>query len=289
MSNLLPLVSIGIPTYNRYNYLVRAIDIVLNQSYKNIEIIISDNCSSDSRIDELCLNLSSKDKRIHYYKQISNIGILKNTEFVFKKSSGDFFIWFSDDDWRDKDAINILVSKLVNSGKDYIFSDYLEVGENNEMLEKYPSSHLRYFKNFTFRSKILRQVCYYMQDSKFGKQNIFYSLFKRALLEKINFHKISNNYTFLQMDNIIAYSAISHDIILIEDKCLLKLTCYNKKEYILNENNSFFNKLSNFYKFYFMESFYLIRNNNTILITKILFIILLPIKLLLVTYNRLIK
>ena len=175
---MLPLVSIGIPTYNRFIYLSRAIDIVLNQSYTNIEIIISDNCSSDLRIDELCRNISKKDRRIRYFRQSKNIGILKNTEFVFKKSKGDFFLWFSDDDWRDVDAIKILVSKLIKSGNDYIFSDYLEVGINNEKLDNYPNSHLGHLKHYSKKSKIIRQLFYYMQDSRYGKQNIFYSIFK---------------------------------------------------------------------------------------------------------------
>jgi len=51
-----PLVSIGIPTYNRPNELKIAIESIVNQKYNNLEIIVSDNCSSDPAVEKLCKN-----------------------------------------------------------------------------------------------------------------------------------------------------------------------------------------------------------------------------------------
>ena len=61
-----PLVSVLIPTYNRKKMLKRALDSVLQQTYKNIEIYVSDNASTDNTI-ELMYEYSNKDKRIIYF------------------------------------------------------------------------------------------------------------------------------------------------------------------------------------------------------------------------------
>ena len=79
-----PLVTIGIPTYNRADgYLKEAIESVINQTYSNLEIIISDNCSSD---DTGLVVKSFKDQRIHYYRHDENIGANNNFNFCLKKS-----------------------------------------------------------------------------------------------------------------------------------------------------------------------------------------------------------
>ena len=67
---LQPLVSIGIPTYNRADTLSKAIDSALMQDYNNTEIVISDNASTDET-RELCLVLMQQNKKIQYYMNIS--------------------------------------------------------------------------------------------------------------------------------------------------------------------------------------------------------------------------
>ena len=73
MNNLTPLVSIGIPAYNRPIGLSRLIRQVQNQTYANIEIIISDNCSDNIEVKEAALSAAKLDSRINYIRQASNI------------------------------------------------------------------------------------------------------------------------------------------------------------------------------------------------------------------------
>lgn len=98
-----PLVSIGIPTYNRANsYLKQAIENAISQTYPNIEIIISDNCSSDNT-EQLVRSFS--DGRIRYYKQERNIGPNNNFNFCLNQANGAYFLLFQDDDLIDEDFI----------------------------------------------------------------------------------------------------------------------------------------------------------------------------------------
>lgn len=92
------LVSIGIPTYNRPEGLRSILDDIRNQSYKNLEIIISDNCSEDLKVSEIIKEYSLIDSRIKVYFQPHNIGAERNFQFVLSQASGSFFFWAADDD-----------------------------------------------------------------------------------------------------------------------------------------------------------------------------------------------
>src|ERR1700751_6470814 len=90
-ADVFPLVSIGIPSFNGAKRIVSTISSVLNQHYPNLEVIISDNCSSDTT-EEVCSDLCKKNKSIHYFRQKENIGIIANYEFVLSKASGELFM-----------------------------------------------------------------------------------------------------------------------------------------------------------------------------------------------------
>ena len=93
-----PLVSIGIPTYNRSSTLVKSIESVLQQTYINIEIIISDNASTDET-QSICEKFCNLDQRIIYIRQKVNFGAANNFNAVLEVSKGEYFMWLGDDDW----------------------------------------------------------------------------------------------------------------------------------------------------------------------------------------------
>lgn len=92
-----PLVSVLIPVYNRASIVGETIDCVINQSYKNLEIIICDNCSTDDTF-EVLRNYQRKDERIKIYRNESNLGPVLNWKRCFEESSGKYIkLLFSDD------------------------------------------------------------------------------------------------------------------------------------------------------------------------------------------------
>ena len=72
MTNNLPLISVLIPTYNVEKYVEEAIHCIIKQTYKNIEIIIVDDCSTDKTFKKLSL-IAEKDSRIILLKNRKNI------------------------------------------------------------------------------------------------------------------------------------------------------------------------------------------------------------------------
>jgi glycosyltransferase involved in cell wall biosynthesis len=92
-----PLVSIGIPVYNGEEYLAQALDSVLGQDYSNLEIVISDNASTDGT-SELCRRYAAADRRIRYFRNESNLGVVRNFGQAVLRSSGTYFMWLAHDD-----------------------------------------------------------------------------------------------------------------------------------------------------------------------------------------------
>ena len=105
MMHKLPLVSVGIPTFNRVALLDRAIKCSVNQTYNNLEIIISDNASPGDEVESLVKSYMDKDKRIIFKKHTLNYGGEKNFEYLINKAKGKYFIFAGDDDIRSLDFI----------------------------------------------------------------------------------------------------------------------------------------------------------------------------------------
>ena len=105
-----PLVSIGIPTYNRANgKLLNVIRRALEQTYQNVEVIVSDNCSSDNTTEVV---QSVKDARLKYVRHETNIGANNNFNHCLKEANGEYFLLFHDDDMIDVDFVETCISSL---------------------------------------------------------------------------------------------------------------------------------------------------------------------------------
>src|SRR3989338_6405961 len=108
------LVSIGVPVFNGDKGIVRALDSLLGQDYPSLEIIISDNGSTDATA-EICREYARKDSRVKYSRSEKNMGILFNFNRVFELSSGKYFMWAAHDDKREPSFVSACVKKMEQS------------------------------------------------------------------------------------------------------------------------------------------------------------------------------
>ena len=90
-------VSIGIPVYNGENYLGEALESLLRQTFRDFEIRISDNASTD-RTPEICRQFAARDARIRYVRQPRDIGAGANYDRVLELSQSPYFKWAAHDD-----------------------------------------------------------------------------------------------------------------------------------------------------------------------------------------------
>jgi glycosyltransferase involved in cell wall biosynthesis len=100
-----PAVSVLIPTYNRATYLKEAVDSVFAQTFKDIEILILDNCSTDNTAEVVA---QYGDSRIWYIRNESNVGIIGNHNKALAAARGKYVYIFSDDDVM-SDADNLML------------------------------------------------------------------------------------------------------------------------------------------------------------------------------------
>lgn len=216
-----PIVSIGLPVYNGEDFLKYALDSLLSQTFRDFEIIISDNASTDNT-PKICQEYVLKDKRIRYIRQNNNMGALWNFNFVLKQSNKEYFIWVSSDDklhpeFLEKN-IDILEKNknVVCSIGDVIFSDVVnyEFKSNNETKKTFRQ---RYVKSTygTYESKVRTYL-------KFFQASMIYGLYRRDKLQK----SLTINKIFLAFDLTIILNVLKYGDLHVIDENLLHR--YNK-------------------------------------------------------------
>ncbi len=92
-----PLLTIGMPVYNGENFIARAIESILSQSFTDFHLLICDNASTDATA-EICHDFADREPRILYLKNSGNIGAAANFNKVFHEGKGKYFKWAAHDD-----------------------------------------------------------------------------------------------------------------------------------------------------------------------------------------------
>lgn len=104
-----PLVSIGIPTFNRAQLLLRAIQSAVNQTYQTLEIIVSDDGSSDGTAEVV---FALADPRVRLIRHERNVGMFRNMNSCLDAAEGEFFLMLSDDDYLEPIGVSMLVDAM---------------------------------------------------------------------------------------------------------------------------------------------------------------------------------
>jgi len=127
-----PLVTIGITNYNGIQYLSKCVDSFINQTYKNIEILLIDDCSTDGS-KEIIKEYEEKYKNIiAIYHSVNSGGASKGIQEIINNSKGKYFQWIAYDDFPETDAIYKFVDYLEkNPSKDYVYSNFNIVNQDN--------------------------------------------------------------------------------------------------------------------------------------------------------------
>lgn len=107
-----PLVTIGLPVFNGENYLSEALDSLQQQDYPNLEIIVSDNASTD-RTREIIEAAAAGDPRIRYERLPENVGAARNFNRIVPLANGEFFKWAAHDDFCKPALVSRCVDRLL--------------------------------------------------------------------------------------------------------------------------------------------------------------------------------
>ena len=246
----MPPVFIGMPVYNGGNYISAAIDSILNQSYQNWTLLISDN-NSDDDTSSIALDYSKRDSRIRYIKQGINHGAADNFYYLLNQSDCKFFAWFAADDIWLPDFLNICMSTLSsNSSLGLCFTRLQAIDGNNAIVRDCPT-----LPALSGKQELRTTLKYVFENEISGKANLIYGVIKTDLA-KIAWEKTIAGKSFWGQDmcfvlavicrggvhvdrNICFYKRYSQPINPEESK----QTCnYSKNPHIpLNDFLSYFN------------------------------------------------
>lgn len=111
MSGPPPTVSIGLPVFNGENFLAEAVESLLCQTFDDVELIISDNASTDGTAD-ICREFAERDPRVRYVRNPENLGASANYTRVFEESRGRYFKWSAHDDVYEPEFLERCVAVL---------------------------------------------------------------------------------------------------------------------------------------------------------------------------------
>lgn len=111
-----PVVSVGLPVFNGARYLRQSLRCLLDQDFRDFEIVISDNGSTDDTA-AICKEFAAADPRIRYFRSDLNQGAAWNYNRVFQLSRGRYFRWAAADDFVAKDSLRLCLERLRSDPK----------------------------------------------------------------------------------------------------------------------------------------------------------------------------
>lgn len=130
----MPRLSIGIPVFNGQEFLPQLLDSLLSQTFRDFEILICDNASSD-RTRDICGEYEQRDSRLRYFRNSRNLGAVANFNRVFEHSTAPLFKWAAHDDLYQEAYLSTCVS-LLDANPDIVLTHTgtAFIDENSEIL-----------------------------------------------------------------------------------------------------------------------------------------------------------
>jgi len=164
------LVSIGMPVFNGGKHIRDALDSLLAQTYRNFELIISDNSSTDET-EQICREYEEIDFRIRYIRQPENLGATENFQFVLARAKGEYFMWAAHDDIWDPCWIETLLPVAVK-GNCIAHGSLQTIDVDGEVMH-----HAACNQRFSFSGSRWHRRCkFFLSPGCLGKANLIYGV-----------------------------------------------------------------------------------------------------------------
>ena len=228
-----PYLSIIVPVYNVEKYLNRCLDSILNQEYKDFELILVDDGSSDDS-GKICDTYSLKDKRVKVIHK-ENGGLSSARNAGLNKASGSYVGFVDSDDWITEDMYSFLINNALKYDSDIVASAYrLTKGDSSTKIRKEfvicltGKEKLKFYFEHGMKSRVADySVCnkiyrkYLFEEIKFPEGQLYEDgVTNYKLIKKANMYVKSNKitYFYFQEGNSITRNSFSkqdYDILLV--------------------------------------------------------------------------
>lgn len=117
------MISIIIPCYNGYRYMSKCLGSLEKQTYKDFEVVICDDCSTDDSFDHLATYFSHSNLKSVLIKNDKNVGPGESRNRAIDASTGNYLMFCDCDDWYEENALEIMVNELTSNGADLVMAD----------------------------------------------------------------------------------------------------------------------------------------------------------------------
>lgn len=230
------LVSVVIPSYNREHTILRAVNSVLNQTYKQVEIIIVDDCSSDNTEDSVSKEFGGNSKVI-FHRLKNNSGACHARNKGVELSHGDYVAFLDSDDEYLPKKIEKQILMLEKTGVDLCASDYLRIGKDGKetVVPTYDNQEflpdLLYLNQITTGTLIGKRQCFV--DTPFDESLPRYQDWDLVLrlAKKYSFSFLKENTLIQYFQPFSITNSTSHHKTYV---ALSTIFSKNKEEYLLH-------------------------------------------------------
>lgn len=177
----LPLVTVGVPVYNGERFLEEALRTLAAQTYTNLEILISDNASTD-RTQEICEQFAAAHPGATYVRQKTNIGASENFRYLRDRAKGEYFMWYAADDSSSPTLIAELVS-FLEAHTDYalVCSDVEVIDDAGQAIKTEQLETVRPAKIDQNWPAVFRGFLDYYVDNRYF---LIYGLYRTACVQR---------------------------------------------------------------------------------------------------------
>lgn len=168
----MPIISIVLPTYNGEKYLDESIQSIVEQSFIDWELIVVDDCSSDST-PEIIRRWEKRDSRIRSVRNSSNAKLPASLNIGFSYAVGKYYTWTSDDNVYEQNAFQLMHDAIENNrGYDLVYCDVKRIDQNGNRLPDdgfHGSPRMLYFFNvvqacFLYSAEMAKKLSGYDTD-----------------------------------------------------------------------------------------------------------------------------
>ena len=242
-------------SYNGERFIKEQIDSILEQSYSNFELIITDDCSSDKTI-EIIKNYQENDSRIKLYQNEVNLGFVKNFEKAISLCSGDYIALADQDDIWKKNKLEAFIENIEENV--LIYSDALLIDEHSESMGKELIRPTNLLVSGSNNRAFLLGNCVSGNTLMFKKELVEYIL---PIPKEVSFHDIW-----------IAFVASTYGSINFTDEAMTYYRRYSEQvtKKRVKDYESFFDRLEKKKKLKIKHAKVAVQDLNTFLSLKIL-------------------
>lgn len=165
MANERKKVSIVLPVYNGANHIANSINSIINQTYRNWELIIVNDCSTDKTL-QICNEFTHNDNRIKLFSNEKNLKLPNSLNIGFEVATGDYYTWTSDDNMYKPNAIETLVHAMEQyPDAVMVYADYTSIDADGEILYEVKLQEPQYIVTgnvfgacFLYKAEIAKRV-----------------------------------------------------------------------------------------------------------------------------------